>query len=173
VNNTSLLKGIQLIPSEPDPLLESAKTLVDTAHVDAVSMFTPLLDQFSVLREADVEHWDFIVTVAGVFMASTRLHNLSQGDAREEALMEIVAECLDQWNPDGIRGFKDCKQLFESEFDRLTKVGHERRYVASDAVGKWIVWNVLGRPPQKEEEFKLVRTIGAMVIHDFFNWWDE
>jgi hypothetical protein len=156
-----------------DPLLESAKTLVDAAHVNAVTMFTPLLDQFSDLQKIDVEHWDFILTVAGVFAASTRLHNLCLGGVREEGLMQIVAENLDRWNPDGIRAFEDCKQLFESEYDRLIEAGHEQSFVASDAVGMWIVWNVLGRQPQTEEECKLVRTVGSMVIHNFFRWWGE
>lgn len=167
----SFLRGF--FGSEQDPLLERAKILVHAAHANASSMFTPLLDQFSILGNADAKHWDFILTVAGVFMASTRLHNLRLGETREERLMEIVAECLDQWNPDGIRAFEDCKGLFESEFDRLTEAGHERRFLASDAVGKWIVWNVLGRLPQTEKECSLVRASGAMVTHEFFHWWDK
>lgn len=65
-----------MIPSEPDSLLKSAKTLVDAANINAVSMFTPLLDQFSILRKVDVEHWDFILTVAGVFVATIRVAHL-------------------------------------------------------------------------------------------------
>lgn len=85
--------------------------------------------------------------------------------------MEVVAESLSQWKPDGIRGFEDCKELFESEFDRQTAAGHESRFVASDAVGKWIVWNVFGRPPATDDECALVRAIGMIVTHAFFDWW--
>jgi len=159
--------------SQPDPLLERAENLVQAAQINAVGMFTPLVDRFPILREVDIEHSDFILTVASVFMAATRLDNLRLDDARDEKLMEVVAERLDQWKPDGIRGFEDCKGLFESEFDRLTKAGHEPRFVASDAVGKWIVWNILGRPPQTDEECMLVRATGGMVTHAFFDWWDK
>jgi len=162
-----------LFGQKQDPLLERAGNLVQAAHINAIGIFTPLMDKFSVLREADVEHCDFILTVAGVFMAATRLNKLDLGDVREEKLMEVVAEHLNQWNPDGIRGFEDCKELFESEFDRLTKAGHEPKFVASDAVGKWIVWNVLGRAPQTDNECMLVRSAGAMVTHAFFDWWDK
>jgi hypothetical protein len=155
-----------------DLLLKKASNLVQAANINAVGSFTPLLDRFPVLREADVDHWDFILTVAGVFMAATRLNNLRLGDAHEERLMKVVAERLDQWNPDGIRGFEDCKGLFDSEFDQLTMAGHDPRFVASDAVGKWIVWNVLGRPPQTDEECMLVQAIGIMVTHAFFDWWN-
>jgi len=156
-----------------DLMLEGAEKLVDAANINAVGMFTPLLDKFSVLKEADVEHWDFILTVAGVFMAATRLTGLGLKGDREEKLMEVVVGRLDQWKPDGISGFEDCKGLFESEFDRLTEAGHEPQFVASDAVGKWIVWNVLGRAPQTDEECELVKMTGAMVTHTFFDWWDK
>lgn len=51
-----------------DPLQKQAESLVPAAGINATSMFVPLLDRFPFLREADVEHWDFIVTVAGIFM---------------------------------------------------------------------------------------------------------
>ncbi len=159
--------------NQSDPLLERAENLVPVAHVNATGLLTSLLDRFPILRQVDVEHSDFILTVAGVFMAASRLNNLRLGDVREEMLMEVVAERLVQWKPDGVHGFEDCKGLFESEFDRLTKAGHEPRFVASDAVGKWIVWNILGRPPQTDEECILVRTTGGMVTHAFFDWWDK
>ncbi|HXH24685.1 MAG TPA: hypothetical protein VNI78_05510 [Vicinamibacterales bacterium] len=161
----------KLLGRRDDPLTERAGNLVQAANINAVSMFTPLLDRFPSLRDVDTEQWDFILTVAGVFMAASRLNNLRLGNAREERLMEIVAADLNRWNADGIRGFEDCKGLFEREFDRLTAAGHEPRFVAADAVGTWIVWNVLGRSPQTDEECQLVRATGALVTHAFFDWW--
>ena len=167
----SLLRG--MFGQKQDPLIERAETLVDTAHVNSIGMFATLREQFSVLHEVDADHWDFILTVASVFMAATRLNNLALGNVYEEKLMEIVSERLDQWNPDAIRVFEDCKGFFENEFDLLTEAGHETKFVASDAVGKWIIWNVLGQSPQTDEECMLVRTTGTMVTHAFFNWWDK
>jgi hypothetical protein len=161
--------GIEM--KKEDPLHERAMNLVQAAHINAVAMFTPLMDEFSILQE--VQQWDFILTVAGVFMAATRLNNLNLGDTRVERLMEVVALGLDQWNPNGIRGFESCKMLFESEFDRLKEAGHENRFVASDAIGMWIIWNVLGRQPQTDEECKLVRMTGVMVTRAFFDWWEK
>jgi len=156
-----------------DPLQKQAETLVAAARINATSMFMPLLDKFPFLHEADVEQWDFIVTAAGVFMGASALTNMRVGEAREDALMETVAESLMNWNSDGIRAFEDCKGLYESEYDRLAAVGHEPRFLASDAVGLWIAWNVLGRAPQSQDECMLVRTTGAMVTHAFFDWWKE
>jgi len=164
----------RLLGKKHDPLMERADTLVQMANVNAVGAFTPMLGEFPLLRETDTENWDFILTVAGVFMAATRLRNLRVGEAREQKLMNVVYERFTGWDAkNGIRAFEDCKSFFASNFDTLTKRGHEPQFVASDAIGLWIVWNVLGRAPQSEKEGSLVRTVGVLVTHAFFNWWDE
>jgi hypothetical protein len=162
-----------LFGQKQDSLREKAMTLVQTAHINAVGMFAPLLDRFPVLQETNAEHWDFVLTIAGVFIAASRLNSLRISNVREEKLMEIIAKDLVERYPDGTQGFEDCKGLFESEFDRLTTAGHESRFVASDAVGKWIVWNVLKRAPQTKEECMLVRATGGIVTHNFFDWWES
>lgn len=160
-----------LFKPKQNPLQKQADTLVSAAVINATSVFVPLLDRFPFLEKTDVEHWDFIVTVAGVFMGASRLNNLHVGDAQEEMLMETVAEHLVEEYPDGIRAFEDCKGLYETEYDRLATAEHDSTFLASDAVGKWIVWNVLGRAPESRDECMLIRTIGGMVTHAFFDWW--
>lgn len=132
----SLLRG--LFGRKHKKRLDRAGMLVQAARINAVGMFVPLLDRFAVLRDTDVEHWDYIVTVASVFTAATRLNNLHLRRSSTDELMQVVTEGLQKWNPDGSRGFEDCKTFFESEFDRLTEAGHEPRFVASDAIGAWI-----------------------------------
>ncbi|HEU0021003.1 MAG TPA: hypothetical protein VFR55_04925 [Dehalococcoidia bacterium] len=87
--------------------------------------------------------------------------------------MEVVAKHLNDWNRDGIRGFEDCKGLFDFEFDRLNAAGHDPSFVVSDAVGIWIVWKILGHPPETEEESELVRATGILATVQFFDWWDK
>ena len=155
-----------------DPLLRQADTLVQAAETYAIETFTPLLKNFSFLREVDKNHWDFLLTIAGVFIAVTRLGNLGLGENRQRKLMGKVGVKLTQLNPtNGRCGFEDCASFFERSFDALTSAGGE--FVASDALGSWVVWNVLGRPPQSEDERKLVRTVGGMISHAFSNWWKE
>ena len=132
-------------------------------------MFVPVLDQYPLLKTVKPESWDFFVTVAGVFIAASRLQNLQLSDNRKQELMDVVARGLTDWSPEnGIRGFEDCKAMFERNFDSLTRSHREPRFVASDALGMWVVWNLLGRAPADEEERKLVRTVGAAVVHNFF-----
>jgi hypothetical protein len=173
-----------LFGEKPDPLFDRAATLVQAAKTNAVPMLIPLLDRFPILRQVDTEHWDFVLTVAGVSMAATRLNYLRLGDAREKKLVEVVTEHLNEWNADGIRGFEDCKGLFETQFDsrkfagdelwqRLVRAEQVSRFSVSDALGTWIVWNLLGRAPKTEEECRLVRETGILATHPFSNWWDK
>ena len=157
-----------------DPLRGQAERLVSSASVSAVTMFLPMLDQHPLLKRVNPEQWDFLLTIAGVFMAATRLQNLHLRDDRQRELMEVVAHGLTDWNPEnGIRGFEDCKAMFERTFDALTKIQREPRFIASDSIGSWIVWNLLGRPPEAEEERKLVRAVGVSVVHAFLSWWSD
>lgn len=160
-----------LFKSKEDPLQKQADTLVSAAAINATSVFVPLLDKFPFLGKADVVHWDFIVTIAGVFMGASCLANLHVGVTREKRLMETVSKHLEKKYQDGIHAFEDCKGFYESEYDRLAAAGHDPKFLASDAVGKWIMWNVLGRAPESHEECMLARIIGGMVIHAFFDWW--
>jgi hypothetical protein len=164
----------ELRRGKDDPLRERAGRLVTSANVNAVGMFMPMLDQHPLLKEVNPEQWNFLLTIAGVFMAATRLQILQLKDDRKQELMDVVAHGLAQWSPkDGIRGFEDCKAMFEGNFDALTSIQHEPRFIASDAIGTWIVWNLLQRPPEAEEERKLARAAGASVVHTFFSWWSN
>ena len=157
-----------------DGLRESAERLVPSASVNAAAMFVPMLDQHPLLKKVNPEQWDFLLTVAGVFMAATRLQKAQLGDDRKQELMDVVARGLAHWSPkNGIRGFEDCKAMFKGNFDALTSIQHEPRFIASDAIGMWIVWNLLQRPPEAEEARKLARAAGASVVHTFFSWWSH
>jgi hypothetical protein len=140
----------KLFGRKDDPLTEQAGNLVQTAYGSAISSLAPMLAQFPTLKQSfvgserqieKVKHFDFILTIAGVFVAITQLRNMHLGERREQKLMEKVSERITKWNPtDGIRGFKHCKSFFEKNCDALAKVGHEPKYVASDVIGLWIAW---------------------------------
>lgn len=154
-----------------DRLEEQAAKLVPAASLHAVGMYEPLLERSPLTGEIAPDDWDFFATVAGVFIAATRLNNLRVTEEREARLLEIVARDLGDWNPNGLQAFEDCKSLFEKEYDRLSAAGHDPQFTAADALGIWLVWNLLGRQPQTDDEVMLVRSAGALITHAFFNWW--
>jgi hypothetical protein len=162
-----------LFGTRPDPLTRQAEILVEAARINAIGSFVPLLDEFPLLQEANPEHWDFILTIAGVFIAATRLRNLHLDHAREDKLSDIISEYLYKSNSSqGASGFDDCKSFFERTYDALEKSGHEPRFTASDAIGSWIIWNVLSRAPETEEEQRLMRAVGMLITHRLYDWWN-
>jgi len=157
-----------------DPLIKKAEMLVPAANANAISAFIPLLDRYPTLQSVDTKQWDFLLTIAGVFIAVTRLSNLKLGEQREEELLMKVSAALDQWDAaNGIRGFEHCKSVYETNFDALTNSGHERRFITSDALGLWIVWELFGPQGVGEKEKELIRVVGGGVTHAFFDWWDD
>jgi hypothetical protein len=160
-------------PSPTDALRERAQRLVRSANIHATSLYVPMLHQFPLLRNVNPDQWDFVVTIASIFIAATRLRNLQKEDTPEEKLMEIVALGLADWDQkNGVRGFEDCKTMYKRTFDALTNAHADPRFITSDALGWWTVWNLFGREPKGEEELRLVRTIGGATVHAFFSWWE-
>lgn len=157
-----------------DPLRVCAQSLLSVSKVFAISSLTILGDRFPFLVNVDRSHWDYVLTVAGVFMGATRLERIPLTlDRKDLARREIGASLLD-WSADGGNSFDDCKSLFEKEYDRLSAAdGNDPLYIGADALGLWIVWNVLGHAPKSADEAELQRTIGIMVIHAVFNHWRD
>lgn len=162
--------------SNTDILKQRAEILVSASEIFAISSFTSVLEDFPILSGVDPKKWDFVVSIAGVFIAATRLRNLKIDDDREDLLMDIVAKKLNEWDSYGIMAFEDCKSLFGKEYDRLSVLSEykeDNSFLSSDALGVWIVLNIFDKSPQSEEEIRLVRVIGIMVTHAFFEWWKE
>lgn len=161
--------------STDDYLDRQAATLVSTAQVLATGSYVQFAEQIPIINKISTDDWDFFLTVGGVFVAATALHQMGLPESVEEGLMESVARDLEGWDPNGIRAFEDCKQLFENTYDALSKLDEYRRderLLGADSVGLWIAWNLLGHRPQVEEEQKLLRLVGIDVTHAFVDWWN-
>ena len=66
-------------PFKRDLLERDAALLVGAANTHAVSMFVTFVDEFPFIPydERDQRYWDFVVTIAGVFLALIRLRTLN------------------------------------------------------------------------------------------------
>jgi hypothetical protein len=164
-----------------DPLDELADTLVMAAEISAIDSLTPLLDKFPVLNEAlrkgfdttaNVKHLDFVLTVAAVYVAAICVPDL--GRPRQQALLNRIFTNLRDWNPEfGQQAYMHCGSFFDRAFDALKNAQHDPRYLVSDSIGSWVVWEALGHAPDTEEEQMLVRAIGMVVSNEFANWWQS
>jgi hypothetical protein len=164
-------------PFKRDPLESNADSLVGAVNTLAISMFPKFIDEFPFIPndKHGQEYWDFVVSIAGVFIALMGLRNLSLNEKRRLKLEKRVAACLVRLYPAIARpAFEKCKSFFDETpyYDRLN-AGYEPQLVASDTIGGWVVWEILGHPAETEQEFTLVRRVGIMIVHSFFNWWEK
>ena len=77
---------------------------------------------------------------------------------------------------EGIAAFEDCKAFFDRTYDALerdTAYRDQPEFLGADAIGSWIVWNLVGHAPDSTDERRLVRVLGSLVTHSFFTWWSE
>ena len=144
-----------LFGARPDPLLGSAEQLVDAANLLGVSSYTQIAKELPMIYRIDAEQWDWVFTIAGVFIAATRLNNLGVDDYRQERILEVVPSKLAATTRDGIAGFEDCKAFFEHTYDGLAELDEYKRdprFLASDSIGAWMAWNLLQAPPATDAE---------------------
>lgn len=162
------------VASADERLRHQAELLVSSAHSLAVAGYAQAAAEVPIINRIRANDWDFCLTVAGVFIAASALTQSGVSQTAAEQLMEIVARHLDQWNAGAVDGFDDCKALFERTYDRLAAspaYKDDHRFLASDAVGYWIAWNLLGHAPSQNDELELMRLAGVSVTHAFADWW--
>ncbi len=128
------------------------------------------------IREIELKDWTFFVTVAFVFVAVTKAHDTQQlSEDRLDKLLEVVSADLEACDRDAPGAFMDCKVFFDKAFDGLAPdaayVGKGPHLLSADAVGMWLCWNLLRRPPHEENERKLVRQLGGIAVSEFTRWW--
>lgn len=146
-----------------DPLHEQAAKLVPAANVMAVSTFVPLLDEHPILREAEVEAWDFFATAGAVFVAINNLKRVVDRQ-RFKDIYAIVLPNLHKWHARGEDAILDCQKFVA----RTVASGASDQ----DALGFWILRNALGREPA-ENEAMVGRTIGGLLSAPLKDWWCE
>lgn len=157
-------------------LRSKAGKLVQYAHLNAIGSALPFLDEFPAARKVDPADWNFFVTIAAVFIGASRLTALKLSTTAEEELMEIVVQCLTQWDNRALAAYDDCKGCFEYVFDqyegRGVYKGSGAKNLASDALGSWLMWNLFKQAPN-DNELALQWALGAMTINAVFNWWSD
>jgi len=82
----------------------------------------PCLKNSHSCERVDAKHWDFILTIAGVFVAVDQLVNLGLSENRQQKLMGKVGAKLIQRHPsNGRHGFEDCAAFLREKFKRVCK----------------------------------------------------
>jgi hypothetical protein len=171
-----LLKGLENIFGPNKKLLRQAELLVSSANLHAISSYTPTADQFKELRKkVSGGDWDYIITVAGVYIAIYRLGGLKVNHIAKDKILTIVLKQLEVWNANGSNDIEDCDTNFHKEYDRLILTDAYKNnsgFLSADVLGSWIFYKLFQTKPQTIEDYNLSRSAGSMVIHNFFQWWN-
>ena len=156
-------------------LEKRARTLISHASAAALGLHQSLGERFPVADGLSVLDWDFFVTVASVFVALTQLNQEPLPQECMDSLLDVVTHNAATWKPDSIAAFEDCKAFYENALDSMEAEGsflsETQRFQSADAIGAWIVANLLGRLPGSKEEVALIRPLGTLVVHNFSSWW--
>ena len=152
---------------------DKGRLLPSAAQIYAVSSFVSFHDEFPSLRKADTKLWNATLTTAAIFVAMSRLNQETMSEQAHESLLDIVTQEAVRLDPQAINALQDCRAFVDRTFDALASDPNyaDRKFLFSDSLGGWIVWNLLGHAPVIEDERRLVRALGAHVVHAFYPWW--
>lgn len=155
-------------------LIENGEKLPSAAKILAVDSYTEFLDKYPIIEKINPEHWDFVLTIAGIFVAVSQLNHENIPEQTKDTLLDSVTNSAIEIYPDSIDACEDCRNFVDRIYDGLAKEKNYQnnpQFLFSDSLGSWIVWNLFGHAPLNEDEGKLVRTLGAFLVHSFISWW--
>lgn len=160
----------------PDPLQRRANVVVSTATTLGVGCYVPYATEYAEIYTVAPEHWDWVFTVAGVYVALVSLGNRSFSRSRKDRLMRPVEAAYVKRIRDARAAFADCRTMCERTMESLSEADFYKanpHLVAVDAIGRWMSWNAFGRAPSSEPEQVLARLMGSTCVQAFGGWWDD
>jgi len=155
-------------------LIENSEKLPSAAKILAVNSYTQFLDKYSIIEKIKPEHWDFVLTIAGMFVAVSQLNHENIPEQDKDTLLDSVTNAGIEIYPDCINACEDCRNFVDRTYDGLAQEKEYQdnpKFLFSDSLGSWIVWNLLGHAPSNEDEKNLVRILGSFCVHSFISWW--
>ena len=152
-----------------DPLEDQARRLVSAANILAVSTFVPFIDKYAFLKQCDPNDWDFFATAAAIHVAIASLIR-SVSPERFKLLYLTITPEIHNWNRQGEDAILDCQRFIKRTLD--TQPTGAESVLPTDALGMWIIWNLLRRAPTYEEA-QASHSIGRALATSLHDWWDS
>jgi hypothetical protein len=155
-------------------LIENGKRLPFAAKTLAVSSFKEFVDNYPIVGQIKPEHWDFVLTIAGIVVGVSQINNENIPDQTIDTILENVSVAAIEIYTNSIDACDDCRNFVDRTYDRLAKEAdcqNNKQYLFADSLGAWVVWNLFGHAPLNEDERKLVRIVGVFLVHSFISWW--
>jgi len=157
-----------------DKLIENGKRLPSAARIEAVGSYTQFLDKYPIIAKIKPEHWDFILTIAGIFVAVSQLNHENIPEQDKDAILDTVTNAGIEIYPNSIEACEDCRNFVDRTYGGLVKEKEYKdnpKFLFSDSVGSWVAWNLFGHASSNEDERSLIRILGGFLVHSFTSWW--
>lgn len=157
-------------------LIKKAELLFPAISLLSKTMFFELQEKFPTLITIEEKEWDFYIRIGALWAATIGLQRLKNINARtKSSLSAIYGHSVNDWNNNWNIAFKECGDYFYNNIEKSEKLAEYEinpKFRISDAIGLWIVKNLLHHHPEKQEEINLIRPIGLLLTHEFLQWWD-
>jgi len=142
-----------------------AEALVSVSKINAVSMLTVLRKERSVLDNVFSDHWDLIVTIAGVYAAIAGIHSKQHTKQELTTVFETINVKLCELDPNAENISMGLHFMLEGvQKSRTASENDSDNYYYKSDLGYWIVEQVLGHRPQSEQRHALANRVGSMVM---------
>ncbi len=155
-------------------LIENSEKLPSVAKVLAVNSYTQFLDKYPVIEKVKPEHWDFVLTIAGIFVGVSQLNHEDIPEHEKDTIHDTVTSAGIEIYPDSTKACEDCRNFVDRTYDGLVKEKEYKdnpKFLFSDSLGSWVVWNLFGHAPSNKDERNLIRILGGFLVHSFISWW--
>lgn len=155
-------------------LIENGKKLSSAAQILAVTSYMDFLGNYPIVAKIKPEHWDFVLTIGGIFVAVSQLNHENIPEQEKDAILDTVTNAATQIYPDSIDACEDCRKFIDRTYDGLAEgieYKNNPQLLFVDCLGVWVVWNLLGHDPSNDDEGKLIRILGGLLVQSFISWW--
>lgn len=90
-------------------LIENGEKLPSAAKILAVSSYANFLDKYPIIGQIKPEHWDFVLTIAGIFVAVSQLNHENIPKQNKDTILDSVTNASIEMYPDSINACDDCR----------------------------------------------------------------
>ncbi|PIV38861.1 MAG: hypothetical protein COS29_05700 [Candidatus Omnitrophica bacterium CG02_land_8_20_14_3_00__42_8] len=157
-----------------DKLIENGEKLPSAAKVLAVSSYKQFINKYPIIEKIKPEHWDFVLTIAGIFVAVSQLNHENIPEQDKNAILDTVTSAAIEIYPNSIEACEDCRNFVDRTYNELAREKEYKdnsKFLFSDSLGSWMVWNLFGHASSNEDERNLIRILGGFLAHSFISWW--
>jgi hypothetical protein len=154
--------------------IENSEKLPSAAKILAVNSYTQFLDKYPIIEKIKPEHWDFVLTIAGIFVGVSQLNHENIPENEKDTMLDTITNTGIEIYPDCIDACEDCGNFVDRTYDGLVQKKEYQdnpKFLFSDSLGSWVVWNLFGHAPSNVDERNLIRILGGYLVHSFISWW--